>query len=60
MHNTFIIVYDNPICGIDELNHQPYYPDFSLCNFDMNPKIKEALGGIRFRIFQASDYFKGQ
>ncbi|PNF33608.1 hypothetical protein B7P43_G14353 [Cryptotermes secundus] len=32
------------------LYHPPYSPDLSPCNFDLIPKAKEPLCGIRFRI----------
>ncbi|PNF34053.1 hypothetical protein B7P43_G01170, partial [Cryptotermes secundus] len=41
------------------LYHPPYSPDLSPCDFDLIPKMKEPLRGIRFRtvpeILQAAD-----
>ncbi|GBN15225.1 hypothetical protein AVEN_23031-1 [Araneus ventricosus] len=31
------------------LYHPPYSPDLSTCDFDLIPKMKEPLRGIRFR-----------
>ena len=45
--------------GWEVLYHPPYYPDLSPCDFDLIPKMKEPLRGIRFRtvpeILQAGD-----
>jgi len=45
--------------GWEVLYHPPYSPDLSPCDFDLIPKMKEPLRGIRFRtvpeILQAVD-----
>ncbi|PNF14334.1 hypothetical protein B7P43_G05856 [Cryptotermes secundus] len=45
--------------GWEVLYHPPYSPDLSPCDFDLIPKMKESLRGIRFRtvpeIIQAVD-----
>jgi len=45
--------------GWEVLYHPPYSPDLSPCDFDLIPKMKEPLHGIRFRtvpeILQAAD-----
>ena len=35
------------------LYHPPYSPDLSPCDFDLIPKMKEPLRGIRFRTVPA-------
>ncbi|PNF21537.1 hypothetical protein B7P43_G12732 [Cryptotermes secundus] len=45
--------------GWEVLYHPPYSPDLSPCDFDLIPKMKEPLRGVRFRtvpeILQAGD-----
>ena len=45
--------------GWEVLYHPPYSPDISPCDYDLNPKMKTPLRGIRFRtvddILQAVD-----
>jgi len=45
--------------GSEVLYHPPYSPDLSPCDFDLFPKMKEPVRGIRFRtvpeILQAVD-----
>jgi hypothetical protein len=38
--------------GWEVLYHPPYSPDLSHCDFDLIPKMKEPLYGIRFRTVQ--------
>ncbi|PNF20489.1 hypothetical protein B7P43_G06286 [Cryptotermes secundus] len=35
--------------GWEVLYHPPYFPDLNPCDFDLIPKMKEPLRGIRFR-----------
>ena len=35
--------------GLEVLYHPPYSHDLSPCDFDLSPKMKEPLRGIRFR-----------
>ena len=45
--------------GWEVLYHPPYSPDLSPCDYDLIPKLKEPLRGIRFRtvedVIQATD-----
>jgi hypothetical protein len=45
--------------GLESAVPPPYSPDLSPCDFDLIPKMKKSLRGIRFRtvpeILQAAD-----